>query len=129
VLTVKYSKGVISEGSRLQIPRQKTMYGSTLAETADKVDQIAEIANEIECSTAQLAIAWTVTNTNVATAILGAKSLAQLDENLDAAAFIDKITPEVRAKIDAIVDLRPTTLPCVRAHSGREVALRKRTWS
>lgn len=122
MLTGKYSKGVIPEGSRLEIPRQKAMYGSTLAETAEKVDRIAEVAKEIGCSTAQLAIAWAAANPNVSTVILGAKSIGQLDENLDAAAFIDKITPEIRAKIDAIVDFRPTNLPRVPAyvHAVRE---------
>ncbi|KAH7479404.1 putative voltage-gated potassium channel subunit beta [Phytophthora ramorum] len=36
-----------------------------------------------------------------------ALQLAELDENLKALAFEEKITPEIRAKIDAIADFKP----------------------
>lgn len=98
----------ILQGSRLDLPRLQAMYGATLAENAAKADKLGQVAKELGCSTTQLALAWCAANTNVSTVILGATSVAQLDENLDAFAFVDKITPEIRAKIDAIAEFVPT---------------------
>ncbi|RLN71606.1 hypothetical protein BBJ28_00007497 [Nothophytophthora sp. Chile5] len=105
VLTGKYSKG-IPEGSRLSLPSYKQMLSNGLEEKVAKVDKLTEIANELGCSMAQLAIAWVASNPHVSTVILGATSIKQLDENLKSLEFADKITPEVRAKIDAIADFR-----------------------
>ena len=55
---------------------------------------------------AQLAIAWCTSNKNVSTVILGATSIKQLEENLKALDFVDKITPEIRKKIDDIVKFK-----------------------
>ncbi|RLN46017.1 hypothetical protein BBJ28_00026873 [Nothophytophthora sp. Chile5] len=71
-----------------------------------KADKLALIAKEIGCSLAQLAIAWCVSNEKVSTVILGASSIAQLDENLDALNFVDKLTPEIRARIDEIAAVK-----------------------
>jgi aryl-alcohol dehydrogenase-like predicted oxidoreductase len=76
-----------------------------------KTDQLATIASEIGCSLAQLAIAWCTSNDKVSTVILGASRLSQLDENIDALKFVEKITPEIRARIDAIVGLNYTAPP------------------
>ncbi|RLN36847.1 hypothetical protein BBJ28_00004591, partial [Nothophytophthora sp. Chile5] len=67
---------------------------------------LAVIAKEIGCSLAQLAIAWCVSNEKVSTVILGASSIAQLDENLNALTFVDKLTPEIRARIDEIAAVK-----------------------
>lgn len=74
-------------------------------ERVAKADKLAAIAQEIGCTLAQLAIAWCVSNERVSTVILGASSVAQLDENLDALNFVNKLTPEVRAKIDVVANV------------------------
>ena len=66
------------------------------------VAQLAEIANELGCSVAQLAIAWVAKNPRVSTVITGASKLSQLQANLGAVGVIAKLTPEVMAKVDAI---------------------------
>ncbi|CAH0493144.1 unnamed protein product [Peronospora farinosa] len=106
ILTGKYSKG-IPEGSRLSMPAYKSMLSNGLKEKAAKADKLAEVAKEVGCSLAQLSIAWVAANPHVSTVILGATSIEQLDENLKAMEFVDKITPEIREKIDAIADVRP----------------------
>ncbi|RLN59185.1 hypothetical protein BBJ29_003942 [Phytophthora kernoviae] len=106
VLTGKYSKG-IPEGSRISIPLFKQILSNGLEEKTAKALQLAEVAKEIGCTLPQLAIAWCVANTNVSTVLLGASSIEQLEENLQALAFEDKINPEIRAKIDAIADFNP----------------------
>ncbi|KAG6964018.1 hypothetical protein JG687_00006229 [Phytophthora cactorum] len=105
ILTGKYSKG-IPEGSRLSIPLYKNLLSNGLEEKIAKVVKLTKVANELGCSMAQLAIAWVVANPHVSTVILGATSIKQLDENLKALEFADKITPEIREKIDAIADFR-----------------------
>ncbi|KAE9014768.1 putative voltage-gated potassium channel subunit beta [Phytophthora rubi] len=106
VLTGKYSKG-IPEGSRLSMSSYKQMLSNGLEEKIAKADKLAEVAKEVGCSLAQLSIAWVASNPHVSTVILGATSIKQLDENLKALEYVDKITPEVREKIDAIADFKP----------------------
>ncbi|KUF82559.1 hypothetical protein AM588_10000407 [Phytophthora nicotianae] len=74
--------------------------------------KLAEVAKEIGCSLPQLAIAWSVANENVSTCLMGASKIEQLEENLKSLEFVDKITPEIRAKIDAIADFKPA-LPTI----------------
>jgi aryl-alcohol dehydrogenase-like predicted oxidoreductase len=92
------------------------MLSNGLEEKVAKADKLAEVAKEVGCSLAQLSIAWVAANEHVSTVILGATSIAQLDENLKAIEFVDKITPEVRAKIDAIADFRPTVVAKAEPH-------------
>jgi aryl-alcohol dehydrogenase-like predicted oxidoreductase len=115
VLTGKYSKG-IPEGSRLSMPSYKKMLSNGLEEKIAKADKLAEVAKEVGCSLAQLAIAWVASSPHVSTVILGATSIKQLDENLKAMEFVDKITPEVREKIDAIADFKPKLVPQAEPH-------------
>ncbi len=51
---------------------------------------------------AQLALAWAAKNPRVSTVITGASKLSQLQSNLGALALIEKLTPEVLARIDAV---------------------------
>jgi len=50
---------------------------------------------------AQLAIAWCAANPRVSTVITGASRVAQVKENMGAAAVIPKLTREVMERIDA----------------------------
>ncbi|ETM43551.1 hypothetical protein L914_11028 [Phytophthora nicotianae] len=111
VLTGKYSKG-IPEGSRMSVPAFTNMLSNGLEEKTTKSLQLAEVAKEIGCSLPQLAIAWSVANENVSTCLMGASKIEQLEENLKSLEFVDKITPEIRAKIDAIADFKPA-LPTI----------------
>jgi aryl-alcohol dehydrogenase-like predicted oxidoreductase len=51
---------------------------------------------------AQLALAWVARNPRVSTVITGASRLSQLQANLGALALVDKLTPEVLARIDVL---------------------------
>jgi aryl-alcohol dehydrogenase-like predicted oxidoreductase len=42
----------------------------------------------------------------VSTVLLGARTRKQLDENLQAIRFVEKITPEIKARINAAVDYK-----------------------
>jgi voltage-dependent potassium channel beta subunit len=101
LLTGKYRKGV-PDDSRGAMPRMKFLVeGLTDKARNDAVGRLDVVAKELGCSLAQLAIAWCAHNPNVSTVITGASRVSQVEENLAAAAAIEKLTPEVMARIDA----------------------------
>ncbi|KAG2779675.1 hypothetical protein Pcac1_g10063 [Phytophthora cactorum] len=55
-----------------------------------------------------MALAWIVSNDNVSTVLVGGNRPIQLEENLKALSFVVKMAPEIKAKIDAIVNFVPT---------------------
>ncbi|GAB9473875.1 K+ channel protein [Globisporangium polare] len=105
VLTGKYSNG-IPEGTRFTSEWFQNRVPD-FEERVAKVAKLEPIAKELGCSVAQLAIAWCASNPNLSTVILGASRVKQLEENLKANLFVDKITPEVKARIDEIVQFVP----------------------
>ncbi|KAF1325934.1 K+ channel protein, partial [Globisporangium splendens] len=106
VLTGKYSSGIPEKGARLSNKFFASFQPNIDARIA-KTDKLKVIADELGCSLAQLAIAWCASNPNVSTVILGASNIHQLEENLKANAVIDKITPEIKARIDEIAQFVP----------------------
>lgn len=100
VLTGKYNDG-IPAGSRLE--RIEWLRKARTEERVEKVRRLSGLARELDCSMAQLALAWCLTNPDVSTVITGATSEAQVRENLAAAGVRERLTPEVLADIDAIV--------------------------
>jgi voltage-dependent potassium channel beta subunit len=102
LLTGKYAAG-IPEGSRGAMENMAFLRdGLTNAAKNAAVTQLQPIAAELGGTLAQLALAWVAKNPNVSTVITGASKLDQLRQNLDALALLDKLTPEVMGRIDAI---------------------------
>jgi len=102
LLTGKYQAG-IPEGSRGAMENMAFLRdGLTHAAKNEAVAKLQPIAAELGGSLAQLALAWVAKNPNVSTVITGASKLAQLQQNLGALALLDKLTPEVMARIDAL---------------------------
>jgi aryl-alcohol dehydrogenase-like predicted oxidoreductase len=100
LLTGKYNKG-IPKNSRGALKGYEWLHDSLTDKTKlDKVIALGRIAEELDCTTAQLALAWCLKNPNVSTVITGATSVKQLRENMKAAEVAPKITPEVLEKID-----------------------------
>lgn len=68
------------------------------------------IADKLQITRAQLALAWCLKNENVSAVITGASRPEQVVENCAALKALHKLTPEVMAEIDGIVgrvDLDP----------------------
>ncbi|KAL3659379.1 Voltage-gated potassium channel subunit beta-2 [Phytophthora oleae] len=103
ILTGKYSART-PEGSRMENPMYKSFVPDFDARVA-KVDLLKPIAEKLGMTSAQLALAWCVSNENVSSVLLGAKTTQQLEDNLKVLELLDKLTPEVKAEIDAIVPL------------------------
>ena len=63
-----------------------------------RVQQLKPVADELDLTMAQLAVAWVLQNDNVAAALVGASRPEQVSENVKAAGV--KIPAELMAKID-----------------------------
>ncbi|MBL8347303.1 MAG: aldo/keto reductase [Rubrivivax sp.] len=101
LLSGKYRAGIPS-GSRGAMENMAFLReGLTNPARNAAVELLAPIAAELGGSLAQLAIAWAARNQNVSTVITGASSVSQVQGNLGAMALVDKLTPEVLARIDA----------------------------
>ncbi len=100
MLTGKYASG-IPEGSRGQAVE---WLQDSLTDSASlaKVAELQTVATDIGCSLAQLALAWTASNPNVSSVIIGARKLDQLNENLKALEVLGQLTDEHKSQIDDI---------------------------
>ncbi|WP_374381624.1 aldo/keto reductase [Dongia sp.] len=94
-LSGKYRRGVNAE------PGRGTRVTAALTDkTYDIVDALAEIADGLRVTVSQVALAWVLARPGVASPILGARTLAQLDDNLGALDI--KLTSEMVQKLDAL---------------------------
>ena len=106
-LTGKYLQE-IPEGSRLSMDTFKWLRDRWLQEgKIAKLKQLVDLSNELGVSMPTLAIAWTLANPNVTTAILGASQESQLTENLKALDVVKMLTPELMERIDGILENKP----------------------
>ncbi|MCG7857145.1 aldo/keto reductase [Flavihumibacter sediminis] len=106
-LTGKYLAG-FPEGSRLALEGFEWLKDRWLQEEKiAKLRQLDTLAKELGISVGGLAIAWTIRNPNVTTAILGATSAPQLEENLKALEILPLLTDEVMQKIEDILQNKP----------------------
>ncbi|MET0914532.1 MAG: aldo/keto reductase [Acidimicrobiales bacterium] len=99
LLTGKYLDGV-PEDSRAALEGYEWLRDMLTAdERMDKVRGLKAIADELDCSLAQMAIAWCAKSPRVSTVILGASRPSQLEENLAALEVADRLDDEVMARI------------------------------
>lgn len=76
-------------------------------ENLEKVQKLGQVAADIGITLPVLAIAWTLKNEQVSTAILGATQTHQLEENLTASEAKAQLTHDVMAQIETILGNRP----------------------
>jgi voltage-dependent potassium channel beta subunit len=102
LLTGKYLGG-IPEGSRATLEGYEWLK-STLTDPVrnSKVAKFKEVADEIDASLTQLALAWCVRNPHVSTVITGASTPEQVVENMSALDVVDRLTPEIMERLDVI---------------------------
>ena len=102
LLTGKYLEGV-PEGSRAALPGYEWLKTELVDEARnEKVAALKAIAEELDVTLAQFALAWCVKNPNVSTVITGASRPDQVRENMTALDVVDRLTDEVMARVDAI---------------------------
>ncbi len=106
LLTGKYSKGIPSDSRGALKGYEWLKDNLTNEQRLAKVAALQPIANELGCTLSQLALAWCLKNPFVSTVITGASRVDQVYENMKASDVVDKITPELQGKIDAIFGVK-----------------------
>jgi voltage-dependent potassium channel beta subunit len=103
LLTGKYIDGV-PEGSRATLDGYDWLREFVTDEEANaKVGELSSIAEELDCSLAQLAIAWCASNPNVSSVITGASRVEQVHENLEALDVLEQLDDDVLERIDDVM--------------------------
>ena len=103
VLTGKYLDG-IPEGSRGALPGYEWLQHSMNDEkTKGKVRRLQAIAADLDCTLAQLSLAWCAKNPHVSTVITGASRVEQVRENLVALDVIDRLDGPTMERIEAVL--------------------------
>lgn len=114
VLTGKYNNGFPAD-SRMNLPGCEWLKAEWDSEEGErqiaKVRRLSALADEIGLPVHHLAIIWCLSNPRVSSIILGASRPAQLADNLKALQSKDKLTPEVVARIEEIMDNAPVPPP------------------
>ncbi|KAJ3208939.1 hypothetical protein HDU67_006477, partial [Dinochytrium kinnereticum] len=113
VLTGKYNSE-IPEGSRLSMTDNAIMARIRAGVESDegrakieKVKALEPIAKRLDCTLAQLALAWCAKNPNVSTVITGASKPAQVWENVKAVEVLGKLTGEIMEEIEGVLGNKP----------------------
>ncbi len=107
LLTGKYNDG-IPDGSRMSIEGFDWLKEKVIVEDKiQKVKRLKLLADELNTSLATLSIAWCIRNPNVTTAILGATTKDQLQQNLNALDFYPRLTDDVMKRIDDLMRTKP----------------------
>ncbi|MBS2539244.1 aldo/keto reductase family protein [Catenulispora sp. NF23] len=104
ILTGKYLPGAtLPEGSRATDERGASFIGELVGNEGllEAVQQLKPIAESVDLSMAQLAVAWVLQNPNVSAAIIGASRPEQVTENVKAAGV--KLSADVLKKIDDVL--------------------------
>jgi aryl-alcohol dehydrogenase-like predicted oxidoreductase len=119
VLTGKYNQGALPNGARFSHymkhgePRQKKMAARFLNDrTIETTVRLQEIAKDIGVTVTALAVAWSKQHDFVASTIIGATSLAQLEESLAAADLV--LNAETLQRINEIDE----QIPCPMTEDG-----------
>jgi aryl-alcohol dehydrogenase-like predicted oxidoreductase len=66
----------------------------------EKVNRVISLAQEVGCAPAQLALAYVLKNTQVASLLFGATKVSQVEENLQTLAILPRLSEDVLAKLD-----------------------------
>jgi voltage-dependent potassium channel beta subunit len=111
LLTGKYNDG-IPDDSRLAMEnydwlREKLLETESGKNKLKKVEKLAKVADEADISMPEMALAWCLKNPNVSTVITGASKPEQVRQNMKAIDKVEKLTDDVLAKIEKILDNKP----------------------
>jgi voltage-dependent potassium channel beta subunit len=75
----------------------------TDAEAIEQVERLRPIADRLDCTMAQLALAWCTKNPNVSTVITGASRVDQVVSNFEALDVVASLTDDVKAEMEAAI--------------------------
>ncbi|XP_068625577.1 voltage-gated potassium channel subunit beta-2 isoform X2 [Battus philenor] len=79
----------------------------------DKLRDLSNLANTMNCSMSQLAVAWCLKNESVNCLLLGATSVEQFKENIHALQIVPQLTPSAMTEIERLLANKPQRPPMV----------------
>ena len=104
LLTGKYLDG-IPDDSRANLEGYEWLRNLVSdEESSAKVRALRDVADDLDCTLAQLSIAWCARNPHVSTVITGASRVDQVHENLVALEVMEQLDDAMMARIDEIMD-------------------------
>ncbi|XP_052827990.1 voltage-gated potassium channel subunit beta-2 isoform X3 [Octopus bimaculoides] len=110
ILSGKYDDGVPIY-SRAALKNYGWLKDKILSEEGRKqqarLREVAVVADRLGCSLAQLAIAWCLRQEAIHCVLLGATSVDQLYENLQALQYVPKLTPSLMNELDKLLGNKP----------------------
>ncbi len=102
LLTGKYIDG-IPDDSRAALPGYEWLKdGLTNERRSGQVRELMLVADRLDVTVAQLAIAWCAANPRVSSVITGASRPEQVVENMGALKALEQITPEIKREMEKI---------------------------
>lgn len=113
ILTGKYNKGIPEDSRFKNHPEYKFIYdlyfqGQKEEVVFKAIEELEKLANTLgDFKAHHLALAWTIQNKDVSTALLGASSEDQLKDNLKALDLVPKFTKEIEQKIEDLFKTAP----------------------
>jgi voltage-dependent potassium channel beta subunit len=99
MLTGKYRDGIPKDSRGAKHDYDWLKYELTNADRLRQTAALLPIAEEMGATLAQFSLAWCLQNPWVSSVMTGASRVEQVHENMKAAEFVDKFTPEVMAQI------------------------------
>jgi aryl-alcohol dehydrogenase-like predicted oxidoreductase len=116
ILTGKYNDG-IPKDSRLGSSDDAFVKGmnkrvgdESWKKDIETVAKLKPIADKLEITQANLAMAWVLKNKNVSSAITGASRPEQIYETVKALDVVERLTPEIMKEIDEILGNKPPVM-------------------
>jgi voltage-dependent potassium channel beta subunit len=106
LLSGKYVDGVPAD-SRANLPGYEWLRTALTDPRANvKVRALQAVADSLDCTLAQLSLAWCASNPHVSTVITGASRQSQVSENMTALDVMPLLTAEVTARIEEALTAR-----------------------
>lgn len=116
ILTGKYNDG-IPKDSRLGssndpfIKKMNERFGDeSWKKDLEIVRKLKPVADKLEITETNLAMAWVLKNKNVSSAITGASKPEQVYDSVKALAAVEKLTPDILKEIDEILGNKPAVM-------------------
>lgn len=106
VLTGKYNDG-IPEGSRASMDSMAWIRDRITPQRINVVRALSQLAGDLHITMPQLALAWLLRRKEVSCVITGATSQQQLNENLESAEAVEKLTDNILDRIEELLGNYP----------------------
>lgn len=110
ILTGKYSQG-IPKGTRVGLKGYEWLREEVESEEGRekirKAEALLPIAEELNCTLPQLALAWCLKNPHVSTVITGASRPEQVVENMQSLEVVSRLKEDILERIEAVLNNKP----------------------